>query len=231
VNVSGTLYGYYGDSNDDGVIDKSDIELPGNRDESSYGVYYDFVVKRVTDTLANISTLVTDYENLYDAYELAGMVFFQGWNDLVDGDSVKEYEYNLANFIYSMRVSLSEPSMPFVIGEIGMHGDLTLHAGTSYLWRVQGMRGAQERVAACFTLQNCTNGHNGFPLYQNIPLEYQGNVRRAETAIYVNHSHPCPPADTSCGCPQFHYHNNAATYYRIGKSMGDALVELIEMVI
>jgi hypothetical protein len=51
---------------------------------------------------------------------LLGLSFFKVWKELIDGDTVNEYEYeyNLANFIYSMRLSFNEKNLPFLIGEL-----------------------------------------------------------------------------------------------------------------
>ena len=50
---------------------------------------------------------------VYDSVELAGFVWFQGWNDLTD-DRAVEYEYNLQNFIHDVRHDLEVPNLPFV---------------------------------------------------------------------------------------------------------------------
>jgi hypothetical protein len=86
VNLDGTLYGYYGDTNGNGIINENDTVFCSNRAESNYGVCDNFVVQKVQeDTLLNIAMLVPNYSTLYDGCELAGMIFFQGWNDMIDG--------------------------------------------------------------------------------------------------------------------------------------------------
>jgi len=65
-------------------------------------------------------------------YELAGFVWFQGFNDMVSGwtyDKSKQpggydlYAQLLAQFIRDMRKDLSAPKLPFVIGVIGIGGE------------------------------------------------------------------------------------------------------------
>lgn len=67
-----------------------------------------------------------------DGYELAGFVWLQGFNDLVDGttypgpDQPGKYDvYSdlLAKFIRDVRKDLSAPKMPFVIGVLGVDGE------------------------------------------------------------------------------------------------------------
>ena len=64
-------------------------------------------------------------------YELAGFVWFQGWNDKVDRGTYPnrekpggydQYSEVLADFIRDVRKDLSAPSLPFVIGVMGVGG-------------------------------------------------------------------------------------------------------------
>ena len=55
-------------------------------------------------------------------YKLAGMIWFQGWNDLINNDSRANYEENLATFIRDVRRDLGRPDLPFVIAEMGVDG-------------------------------------------------------------------------------------------------------------
>lgn len=73
---------------------------------------------------------VPDYEPL-QGYEVAGFVWLQGFNDLVDGhtypDDVKagrfdKYSEWLAHFIRDVRRDVGAPKMPFVIGVLGVGG-------------------------------------------------------------------------------------------------------------
>jgi hypothetical protein len=67
-----------------------------------------------------------------EGYELAGFVWLQGFNDLVDGTTYpgpnKPGKYDLysdllAKFIRDVRKDLSAPKMPFVIGVLGVGGE------------------------------------------------------------------------------------------------------------
>ncbi|MBX2852403.1 MAG: sialate O-acetylesterase [Phycisphaeraceae bacterium] len=53
-----------------------------------------------------------------DGYELAGLIWFQGWNNMVGGGN-PAYTEQLAHFIRDMRKDLGAPGLPFVIGEMG----------------------------------------------------------------------------------------------------------------
>ena len=55
-------------------------------------------------------------------YELAGFVWFQGWNDMIDPDATAEYTANLAHLIRDVRKDLKSPKLPFVVGQMGVDG-------------------------------------------------------------------------------------------------------------
>lgn len=183
-----------------------------NDASSDYSVYYDKIVTRVQDTLVNIATIVPDYDTLYPGgYNIAGTFFFQGWNDLVNYDKVFEYEYNMKNFMSDIRVSLNTPNMPFVIGEIGMHGTdlVALGLNSNQIERVEGMRTAQAEAA------------NADP-YAKLALtkHIMGDVPGTNY---------CPTIENLCSCStqQYHYHNSAKFLYEIGLEMGKKMLELL----
>lgn len=95
------------------------------------GVFYRHMIEHVRKVLADIKRVVPDYD-AKQGYRLAGFVWFQGWNDLVDDwaypDRMKpggydEYSRLLAQFIRDVRHDLSAPKMPFVIGAMGVGGE------------------------------------------------------------------------------------------------------------
>ncbi len=94
------------------------------------GVYYREMVKHVRTVLTDIKRVVPDYDE-QQGYELAGFVWFQGFNDLVsDWTYDKRMERGgydlygdlLTHFIRDVRQDLSAPKMPFVIGVMGIGG-------------------------------------------------------------------------------------------------------------
>ena len=104
------------------------------------GVFYRHMIEHVKKVLADIKRVVPDY-NPQQGYELAGFVWFQGWNDLVSTwtypqNNYDEYGRLLAIFIRDVRKDLNAPKMPFVIGVIGVDG---VKAGAG----IQALRKAQ----------------------------------------------------------------------------------------
>jgi alpha-galactosidase len=94
------------------------------------GVYYREMIAHVQKVLEDIKRVVPEYDEK-QGYELAGFVWFQGFNDYVSGwtyDKQMEpggydlYASLLGHFIRDVRNDLSAPKMPFVIGVMGIDG-------------------------------------------------------------------------------------------------------------
>lgn len=86
----------------------------------SFGHYYREMIKDVRTTLESIDTLFPDLD--HDGHELAGFVWFQGWNDMVNADYTAEYTANMTHFIRDVRKDLDAAELPFVIGQLGVGG-------------------------------------------------------------------------------------------------------------
>jgi alpha-galactosidase len=94
------------------------------------GVYYRLMMEHVKKVLADPKRVYPDYDPA-DGYELAGFAWLQGFNDLVDGhvypkhnqpDRFDLYSELLAHFIRDVRKELAAPTLPFVIGVMGVGG-------------------------------------------------------------------------------------------------------------
>ena len=94
------------------------------------GVYYRLMIDHVKKVLADIKRVVPEYDPKQGC-ELAGFLWFQGWNDYCDDwtyhDRMKPGGYDaysqlLAQFIRDVRKDLAAPKMPFVIGVLGVGG-------------------------------------------------------------------------------------------------------------
>jgi Carbohydrate esterase, sialic acid-specific acetylesterase len=94
------------------------------------GVYYRLMMEHVKQVLADPKQVVPNYTP-DQGYELAGFVWLQGFNDMVDGhvyprhnqpDRFDVYSELLAHFIRDVRKDLDAPGLPFVIGVMGVGG-------------------------------------------------------------------------------------------------------------
>ncbi|MEM7305977.1 MAG: sialate O-acetylesterase [Planctomycetota bacterium] len=87
---------------------------------ASFGASYRAMLSEVRDTLQQIDAYVPQAGDR--GHELAGFVWFQGWNDLVNRDYAAEYTANLTCLIRDIRRDLEAPKLPFVIGQLGVDG-------------------------------------------------------------------------------------------------------------
>jgi alpha-galactosidase len=94
------------------------------------GVYYRLMMEHVKKVLSDIKRVVPEYDEK-QGYELAGFVWFQGFNDFVSDWTYDKrdqpggyglYEKLLVHFIRDVRKDLSAPKLPFVIGVMGIGG-------------------------------------------------------------------------------------------------------------
>ena len=138
------------------------------------GVYYRLMLEHTHKVLDNIKRVYPAY-NAKASYELAGMVWFQGWNDMVDSGtyptrgqpgSYDAYSKNLAHFIRDVRRDLKAPKLPFVIGVMGAGGPIAKYSPDQM--RYAGIHGEFRKAMAAPT---------------KLP-EFKGNVTAVFTENY-----------------------------------------------
>jgi hypothetical protein len=111
---------------------QADIEK-GRNPEAQSGQYYRLMMEHVRRVLGDIKRVCPAYDEK-QGFEVAGFVWLQGWNDMVNGEvypvpkkESKEPRYAnysrwMADFIRDVRKDLKVPKMPFVIGVMGVGG-------------------------------------------------------------------------------------------------------------
>src|SRR4029079_12165502 len=97
------------------------------------GVYYRLMVEHVKRVLGDPKRVCPAYDSA-QGYEIAGFVWLQGWNDMVDrgvypelpkgatGDRLARYSERLGAVARDVRMDFNAPKMPFVIGVMGVDG-------------------------------------------------------------------------------------------------------------
>src|SRR5437763_1465185 len=89
--------------------------------KKQFGASYRAMLDEVHTTLVDLKSHFPDYAG--QGYELAGFIWFQGWNDMINTDYTAEYTANLAHFIRDVRKDFKSPKLPFVIGQMGVDGE------------------------------------------------------------------------------------------------------------
>jgi alpha-galactosidase len=131
-------------------------------------------VKKVLDDIDNYHPAY----NKKDGYEIAGFVWFQGFNDLIDSHaypkrgepgSYDAYTEVLGHFIRDIRKELKAPQLPFVIGVIGVNGSYLDNSLPKTRSRAYNL--AFQKAMAATADQP----------------EFQGNVFAVHTGLYWDH--------------------------------------------
>jgi hypothetical protein len=177
--------------------------------KETYGRFYREMMKEINTTLNELKTRFPDYKG--QGYEIAGFVWFQGWNDMFDQDFLDNYGKHMANFIRDVRKDLKVPNLPFVIGQMGQNGP----DGASD--RMQTIKDAQASM-------------------ESIP-EFKGNVKVVKTDVFWDkkaaalvenwrdHIDEWNKVGSDYG---YHYLGSAITFSKIGRAFGQAMLELMK---
>lgn len=175
--------------------------------KATFGASYRAMLQEVNATLANLKTLFPQYDGR--GYELAGFVWFQGWNDMISAQYTAEYAANMNCFIRDVRKDLNSPKLPFVIGQMGVGG---LNADAN----VRKFKEAQAAV-------------------MDVP-EFKGNVMLVKTDVFWDTAAEAvfkkgwrenqAEWNTVGSDYPYHYLGSAKTMCAIGKALGEAMVEL-----
>lgn len=172
-----------------------------------FGASYRAMLDEVNATLADLKTHVPGYAG--QGYEIAGFVWFQGWNDMISADATAEYTANLTHFIRDVRRDLKAADLPFVVGQMGVDG---ANAGAN----VAKFKAAQAAVMDV--------------------AEFKGNVALVKTdafwdadaeAVFKKGWRENLDEWNKVGSDYpYHYLGSAKTMLRIGRAFGEAALEL-----
>ena len=84
-----------------------------------YGSTYRNMMAQVRETMQSVGKMFPALKGR--KLEVAGFLWFQGWNDMYGGAEF-EYASNMEHFIDDVRKVFGVPDMPFVIGVMGQNG-------------------------------------------------------------------------------------------------------------
>jgi len=203
---------------------KKNPDLTMDELKASYGAYYRLMISEVKTTLAEMRKRFPALGGKEP--EICGLVWFQGWNDMINADYTAAYTHNLAAFIRDVRKDLNVPNMPVVIGQMGVGGMEDVRENN------QAFRDAQ---AAVLKVE-----------------EFKGNVVLVQTGLYWDKDAAAldkewnPPGKTApkedarkymeqwrAKClvagrsnAGYHYLGSPKSLCQIGKAFGEAMIAL-----
>ena len=174
--------------------------------KKGYGLSYRNMLAEVKDVQENYAKLFPELEG--KTLELAGFVWFQGFNDIFGAQD--EYASNMRHFVKDVRKDLNAPNLPFVIGALGQNG-------------------SKPATGGMLTVREAQLSMNEVP-------EFQGNLKafpvdvlvdKAAEAMFPNWQKEPEWVHTGSDRP-YHYYGSAIWFNRIGKAMGDSMLELLK---
>ncbi|MCY3022901.1 MAG: sialate O-acetylesterase [Planctomycetota bacterium] len=188
--------------------DRKRPEVTMEEFKSAYGKSYREMMTEIQTVLKELQTRFPDYKG--QGYEIAGFVWFHGWNDMLQPDLASEYAANLANLIRDVRRDLGVPNLPVVIGQMGQDGPAAKG----------GMTVIKEAQASLETIP-----------------EFKGTVKVVKTDVFwdtnaaalVGKWRENIDAWKKVGSDfGYHYLGSAITFCKIGRAFGEAMLELLK---
>ena len=189
-----------------GKIRKAKAEEYRKQVVDRYGHFYRLMMTEIKTTLSEIKTRFPQYDGR--GYEIAGFVWFQGWNDMY-GRLPGEYAKNMENFIRDVRKELDVPNLPVAIG-------------------IMGQNGFKEAKGNMAVVQKAQASMNDVP-------DFRGNVKAIPTDIYwdkrADEAFPKWRENLEewvlIGSDfPYHYLGSTITFTRVGQALAQTILEL-----
>lgn len=187
-----------------------DNPLPTMDDiKAEYGLSYRNMLDEVQTTLAELDERFPELAGR--EIEIAGFVWFQGWNDQYGELAPGEYESNMQHFINDIRRDFEAPDMPVVIGAMGQNG-------------------SKEPAGNMLIVRNAQLAMNNVPAFE-------GNVKTILTDVLIDTAaeelYPTwrdnIEAWERVGSDHgYHYLGSAIWFNRIGEAFAHTMLELMD---
>jgi len=175
--------------------------------KAEYGISYRNMMQEVDQTLANAGELFPQLKGKQP--QIAGFVWFQGFNDMFGDHAPGEYASNMKLLIQDIRQAWDAPKLPVVIGALGQNGS----------------KPAAENMKK---IQDAQLAMNDVP-------EFAGNVKTIRTDVLVDKTAEAKFPNWQdhreewklVGSDRpYHYLGSAIWYSRIGNEMAETMLEL-----
>jgi len=182
-------------------LSPSSAEYPTPGKDGDKGFQYAEVLRHVKEITGNLKKYYPGYAG--KGFEIVGFGWHQGWNDRINQSAVDVYERNMVNFVKDIRKDLGVEKLPFVIANTGMGG-----------WNIPVTARYKKKVEKLMDAQLALGDAGKHP-------EFKGSVAGVETRGFQRTREQSPSKQ------EYHWMRNWETYYLIGKSMGDSMIELL----
>ncbi len=171
-----------------------------------------------TKMINHVKTVLDQRETLFPELagrpvELSGLVWFQGWNDMVDEEKTAAYAENFSQFIQDFREEFDSPDLPVVIGELGVGGDAPSP-------HVQRFRDAQTRVLETPGFKKTVKLVGTSTCWDPVAHElFENDVWKGEEKERFYRIASDRP---------YHYLGSGKIYFLMGHAFGEGMIELLK---
>lgn len=201
--------------------DKTKTQVPMTRED--FGDQYRVLAGYVHDTLLHLKERFPGYDEKA-GYEIAGFVWFQGFNDQFDAKARGEYGRNLVCLIKDLRKEFHAPGMKVVVGVMGVNG-------------VNNEMGHQKEVREGQRFINTVPEFKGnAKAIESAPLLHP-DIVALETAGWLNKdrdlkTNPITPEEQAMlnhatSNKAYHYSGEGRFFILLGKSFAETMLELM----
>ena len=199
--------------------------LPKGADPEKFGAQYRGLVGYVRETLKDLKKRYPDYDE-NAGYEIAGFVWFQGYNDLFDENARKEYGRNLVHLIEDLRKDLKSPKMRVVVGIMGVNGPRNVANPKQKAVR-DGQRSVNEVERFKDAVKAIETGHLLHPkvLELKANFSYQKERNLKEKPITAEEKAMLARATSNQG---YHYFGEGRFFILVGKSFAETMLDLLK---
>jgi len=183
----------------------------GKADEikENAGLNYRMMNEAIRKVLDDLGSHHPAYES-EAGYEIAGFVWFQGFNDQFSPEFRNNYRDNMIAFIKDVREEYDVPQMPFVIGVLG--------TGVTAEKVAENQVSVAQREAA-----KLLGSKNGVAAVESYTV-YSLYSKKVFQKGWPQHFHEW---DTVGSDRPYHYLGSGAFFVRLGASFADSMVDLI----
>ena len=208
--------------------------VPEGKTAAECGDLYKALVSNVHDCVDNLKKHFPKYDEK-EGFEIAGFVWFQGYNDMFDEAARKEYGKNLVLLIKDLRKEFKAPDMKVVVGVMGVNGPRNeigkqkdIRDGHRFVNTVPEFKGNVKAIETAHLLHPKV-------LELNLPGGPPGGIPRPGVGLYPERDitkNPITPeeqallnrATSNLG---YHYYGEGRFFILLGKSFAETMLELM----
>ena len=177
--------------------------------KANVSLNYRLMIEEVSQVLGQLG----DYHPQYDetvGHELAGFVWFQGFNDQFSDEFRDSYQQNMVDFVSDIRDEFESPQLPFVIGVLGTP--------------VTPEKIAENAVSLAQRAAAKQIGRSGGVVAVESYLHYSHYSNAVFQKGWPEHYHEW---DTVGSDRPYHYLGSGAFFVRLGDAFANAIAELM----